>query len=41
LVRVDNLTDEEPGGQRKKLKTKATSNACPEELVQHIPSPSR
>ncbi|KAK1692140.1 hypothetical protein QYE76_008837 [Lolium multiflorum] len=40
LVRVDNLTDEEPGGQRKKLKTKATSNACPEELVQHIPSPS-
>ncbi|XP_047095368.1 sex-determining transformer protein 1-like [Lolium rigidum] len=40
LVRVNNLTDEEPGGQRKKLKTKATSNACPEELVQHIPSPS-
>lgn len=40
LVRVNNLTDEEPGGQWKKLKTKATSIACPEKLVQHIRSPS-
>jgi hypothetical protein len=41
LVRVNNLTDEEPGGQWKKLKTKATSIACPEKLVQHVRSPSR